>query len=366
MTTELDGKQKQMLRVGLGAAFQDYDKFWRFLDEECDFDLDTVTNAGRGMDAARDEALRAALTDGWIGLLLDRCAAHTNPDLKSVAARLHEQLDKSRPIFYDKLVEDPFSALFLGTEECFIGRDQLRTALKEMASDNGARRVLVVNAADRLPACGKTYTYELLRILDRLDNGNIVVKINFREFREGDLVSRYRDIVEKINSRMRVPAEQIPKLNESQTRWFQNVIDKFEIVAREKGKKLWLVFDHIGSDAVEDKIADALASTAIYTVTEASALRVILIDVDPAALKLETPILKKLRKDNAALPVRDDVVTFLKQARDWSGKNQVLDPQIDKEATSIMNSLAGLSETERAYEFSTLTWNSAARLGFIP
>lgn len=366
MSTELDGKQKQMLRIGLGAAFQDYDKFRRFLDEECNFNLDSVTDAGRGMDAARDEAIRDALADGWIGVLLEQCAAHTNPDLRSVATRLLEQLAKSRPIYYEKLVEDPFSALFLGTEECFIGRDDLRTALKEMASDNGARRVLVVNAANKLPACGKTYTYELLRILDLLDNGNIVVKINFREFREGDIGSRYRDIVEKINSRMGVAPEQIPKLNESQTRWFQNVIGKFEIVARKAGSKLWLVFDHIGSNAVEDKIADALANTAIYTITEASALRVILIDVDPAALKLETPILRKLRKDNAALPVHMDVVTFLKKARDWSGKNQVPDPDIELEATQIMDSLAGFSEADRAYEFSSLTWKSAARLGFLP
>jgi hypothetical protein len=365
MTMELDGKQRQMLRVGLGAAFQEYDKFRRFLIDNCNFDLNAVTDAGSGMDAARDDVIQAALSDGWIGLLLDQCAAHANPNLKSVATLLQQQLAKSRPIFYNKLVEDPFSALFLGPAECFIGRAELRTALKEMASDNGVRRVLVVNGTNKVPACGKTYTYELLRLLDRLGNGNIVVKINFREFREGDLGSRYRDIVEKINSRMRVPAEQIPKLNESQTRWFQNVIDKFEIVAREAGNKLWLVFDHIGSDVVEDKIADALANTAIYTVTEASALRVILIDVDPAALKLETPILKKLRKDNAALPGRADLVTFLKQARDWSGKNHVLDPEIDSAATEIMASLAGLSEADRAYEFSTLTWNCAARLGFV-
>lgn len=363
---ELEGKQRQMLGVGLAAAFQDYEGLRQFLGDNWNFDLNAVTHAGAGMDTARDKAIRAAMTGGWIDALLQGCAEHSNPDLKSVATMLQEQLARSRPIFYNNLVQDPFSALFLGTEECFIGRDQLRSALKDMESQQGARRVLVVNAANKLPTCGKTYTYELLRLLDRLGNGNIVVKINFRDFREGDLGSRYRDIVEKINSRMEVPAEQIPKLNESQTRWFQNVIGKFDIVAREAGKKLWLVFDHIGASEVEDKIADALAQTAIYTVTEASALRVIFIDVDPAKLKLEVPILRKLRTDDAALPVRADLVTFFKQARHWSGKTNVSDTDIEGAASKIMNDLDGLNAAERAYEYSPLAWKSATQLGLIP
>lgn len=362
----MEGKQKQMLRVGLAAAFQDYAGFQRFLADNCAFELNSVTDASAGMDTVRDKAIQHAVSNGWIDELLQECAEHTNPDLTSVATLLQQQLAKSRPIFYNTLVQDPFSALFLGTEECFIGRDLLRQALKDMESEQGTRRVLVVNASNKLSTCGKTYTYELLRVLDRLGIGNIVVKINFRDFREGDLGSRYRDIVEKINSRMEVPAEQMPKMNESQTRWFQNVIDKFDIVAREADKKLWLVFDHIGASEVEDKIADALANTAIYTLNEASALRVILIDVDPAKLKLEVPILKKLRTDDASLPVREDLITFFKQARDLSGKKSVPDTAIDNAVSTIMSELSGLSVAERAYEYSPKAWKSAVELGFIP
>jgi hypothetical protein len=164
---------------------------------------------------------------------------------------------------------------------------------------------------------------------------------------------------------MKVPAEQMPKMNESQTRWFQNVINKFDIVAREEGKKLWLVFDHIGASEVEDKIADALASTAIYTITEASALRVIFIEVDPANLKLEVPILNRLRTDDASLPLQNDLVTFFKKARDLSGKNHVPDTDIDDAVSTIMSELNVLSAAERAFEYSPRVWKSAVQLGFI-
>lgn len=358
----LDLKQREMLRVGLAAAFMDYAGLRQFLRDYCDFDLNQRTDASQGLKVAYSTVIDDALANGWIDRLLEECAGHTNPKLNSVAVVIQQQLAKSRPIFFKHLQQDPFSALFLGEEECFIGREGLRIALREMQFNQGRRRVLVVNGA---PACGKTYTYGLLRLLDRLGNGNIVVKIDFREFREGDLESRYRDIVEKINTRLGVPAEAMPKLHESETRWFQNAIRKFEVVARDAGKKLWLVFDHFGMSEVEDKIADALANTAIYTIDEAIALHVILIDMDPARLKLEVSMLRKLRNDAAALPVRNDLVTFLKQARDMSGKRGVSDADIEQAATNIMNSLSGYSETERAYEYSQLTWKSALQLGFV-
>lgn len=363
---ELDGKQRAMLRVGLAAAFQSYDPLRRFLRDQLNFDLNTRTDSSAGLNAAQDAAIDWAVSEGRIDDLLIECSAHGNPSLKSVATTLQGQLARSRPLFYEQLKLDPFSAVFLGTEECFIGRDQLRVALKEMESTLGTRRVLVVNSSTNLPACGKTYTYELLRLLDRLGNGNVVVRVNFKDFREGDLGSRYRDIAEKINSRMKVPADQIPRLNESQTRWFQNVIDKFEIVAREAGKKLWLVFDHVGTGEIEDKIADALANTAIYTMDEASALRVVLIGIEPARLKLEPPILRRLRSDDAALPVHAEVVAFLKQARTLSGKLNVADATIDLAAGDIMNRLAALAPADRAYEYSPLAWKGAVELGLVP
>jgi hypothetical protein len=360
---ELDLKQRAMLRVGLAAAFMDYAGLRQFIRDCCGFDLNQHTDAGQGLQIAYCVAIDIALATGRIDHLLKGCVDHTNPELTSVAGLLQQQLAKTRPLFFGHLQQDPFSALFLGEEECFIGREGLRIALREMQSDRGRRRVLVVNGS---LTCGKTYTYGLLRLLDRLGNGNVVVKIDFREFREGDLESRYWDIVEKINTRMGVPAEDMPKMHESQTRWFQNAIRKFEVVARDTGKKLWLVFDHFGVSDVEDKIADALASTAIYTIDEALALHVILIDVDPARLKLEVPMLRKLRNDAAALPAQNDLVTFLKQARDMSGKNGVSDAEIEQAATGIMDSLLAYSEAERAYEFSQLTWKSAVQLGFVP
>lgn len=362
---KLDGKDRAMFRVGLGAAFQSYAALRSFLRDRFDFDLNTVTDASAGLKTAQDAAIDEALSNGWIDDLLVECVGHTNPSLSSLAKRVQEGLAASRPLFYEKLKSDPFSAVFLGEKRCFIGRERLRMALKEMEASHGSERVLVVNSSTNLPTCGKTYTYELLRFLDLLSNGNIVVRVNFKEFREGDLGSRYGDIVEKINTRMRVPAEEMPKLNESQTRWFQNAINKFEAVARDAGKKFWLVFDHIGTGEIEDKIADALASTAIYAIEEASALRVVLIGVDPARLKLEPPIFRRLRNDDASLPVEADVVAFLKQARSLLGK-AVADADIDTAALAIMKDLAAVGPADRAYEYSPLVLKRAGQLGLLP
>lgn len=361
----LDPKQRGMLKVGLMEAFTTYQGLRDFLRQNCDFDLNGHTDAGAGLLNACDVAIDHAQANGWVGDLVDACASHTNPELTSVAGILQKYLAKARPIFYKALQEDPFAALFLGREECFIGRSSLRSALNEMLSNQDGRRVLIVNGDNRSKNCGKTYTFGLLRLLDRLGNNNIVIKVDFREFREGDLESRYWDIVEKINTRMQVPAVALPKMHESQTRWFQNCIRKFEVVARESGKKLWLVFDHIGAGSVEDRIADALASTAIFTIDEAIALYVVLIDVDPSSLKLEVPVLRRLRKDQAALPERDDLVSFLTQARELSGKKQVSDAEIDQAATEILTGLSKYAEEERGFEYSQLTWKSALQLGFV-
>lgn len=362
---ELDSKQKGKLRVGLAAAFQDYEALRRFLRDELGFDLNDVTGLGAGLETARDKAIDCVISRGRLDDLLAACATDTNPKLKDVATNLQAELAKSRPRFYEELKKDPFSALFLGTEECFIGRAKLRAALKEMESEQGTKRVLVVNAPDKKPARGKTYTFELLRLLDRLGTNNVVVLIDFSQFREGDLGSRYKDIVEKINSRMRVPADEMPKMNESQTRWFQNAIDKFEVVAKESGRKLWLIFDHVGAGEIEDKIADALASTTIYTISEATALRVILIDVDPPRLNLEVRIRNKLRVDDAALPVEDELFEFFKQARTWLNKADPQDQTLKGAARDIMQALAALPAEEQPYGYSSLAWNKAVQLGLV-
>lgn len=362
---QLSGKDREIFRIGLGAAFQSYEALRSFLRDKCDFDLNTETDAKAGLKVAQDVVMEKAQSDGWFDDLLAKCIEHTNPRLSSLAQHVQESLAASRPLFYEQLKLDPFSAVFLGEKRCFIGRERLRKALKEMEAHHGSERVLVVNSSTNLPPCGKTYTYELLRLLDLIGNDNIVVRVNFKEFREGDLGSRYRDIVEKINTRMRVPAEEIPKLNESQTRWFQNAISKFETVARDEGKRLWLVFDHIGTGEIEDKIADALASAAIYTIEEAFALRVVLIGVDPARLRLEPPIFRRLRNDDASLPVQADVVAFLKQARSLLGK-PVTDADINTTAEAIMNDLESVSPADRAYEYSPLAIKGAEQLGLLP
>ena len=359
----LDYKQQEILRAGLNLAFGDYATLRQFLRENCNFDLNMHTDAGQGLKVAFGVAIDSARTNGWIDNLLAACRVHTNPELESVATIIQQQLARSRPIFYSKLLHNPFSALFLGEQECFIGRDGLRRALVEMQSGQSQRRVLVVNGTTN---CGKTYSYKLLRLLDQLGNGNIVVRIDFREFREGDLESRYRDIVERINIRMGVPPEAMPQLNASETRWFQSAILKFENVARNQGKQLWLVFDHIGTGDIDDKITDALASTATYTLSDANALYVILIDVEPTRLKLAGHLLRQLRNDAATLPNRADLVAFLEQARAMSGKMQVSDAAIDQAVTGIMHDLSGCDQAERAYEFSRLAWYSAMQLGFLP
>jgi hypothetical protein len=360
----MDEKQKAMLKVALSKAFGDYETLRRSICETCNFDLNQHTHATAGLETAYDVAINQAITKGQMENLVQNMASHTNPDTASIANALEQQLAKSRPRVFSHLQrQDPFSALFLGGEDCFIGRETLRNALREMQSGQGRRRVLVVNGNR---SCGKTYTFDLLRQIDGFGDSNIVIKIDFRRFREGDLESRYQDIVEAINTRMKVPAEDMPKLFESQTRWFQNAIRKFEVVAQETRKQLWLVFDHFGVGEVEDKIADALASTAIYAIDEAKALFVVLIDVEPSTLKLEVPVARRLLNDAAALPERQDLVAFLKQARDISEKPEVSDAAIEDAVTAIMDSLQTYGESERAYEYSQLTCKRARQLGFLP
>ncbi len=359
----MDEKQKVMLRVALNSAFGDYDSLRRFLLEACELDLNQHTHPIVGLETAYNVAVDQCIAKGKLDDLLQNLASHTNPDTNSIASTLQQQLAKSRQTAFPHALPDPFSTLFLGGDDCFIGREALRQELRKMQGDQGRSRVLVVNGNK---TCGKTYTYDLVRQLDSVGDRNIIVKIDYHSFREGALEARYQDIVETINTRMNVPASAMPTRFESPTRWFQNSIRKFEAVARDQQKCLWLVFDHFGGSDTEDKIADALASTTILALDETKALYVVLIDVDPARLKLEVPISRRLLKDSAALPEYGDLVTFLKQAREASLKLTVSDAQIEHAATEIMDSLKTYNENERAYEYSQLTCKSARQLGFLP
>lgn len=359
----MDAKQKAMLRVALSTAFGDYDSLRRFLLDACELDLNQHTHPTVGLETACDVAIEQCIAKGKSDDLLQNLANHTNPDTNSIASMLQQQLAKSRQTAFPHTLPDPFSTLFLGGEACFIGREALRRELRKMQGEHGRSRVLVVNGNK---TCGKTYTYDLVRQLDSVGDRNIIVKIDYYSFREGALEARYQDIVQTINTRMNVPSNAMPTPFESPTRLFQNSIRKFDAVAREQQKCLWLVFDHFGASETEDKIADALASTAILALDETKALYVVLIDVDPARLKLEVPISRRLLKDSAALPEYGDLVTFLKQAREAAFKLTVSDAEIEQAAAEIMDSLQTYNASERAYEYSQLTCKSARQLGFLP
>jgi hypothetical protein len=358
---ELDTEERFHLKAGMSQVFQDYSELRRFLLEECGKQINEKSNASVGLAENISVAIQWAESEGWLDDLLAKLQQHPNLTVRSMAEIIAGNFEARRPIFFEQVSLDPLSALFIAREECFIGRDNLRDSLRALKSDVERKRVLIITGQQ---ACGKSYSYQLLRMLDSLSPSNIVVRIDFKRFREGALADRYRDIIGEINTRLDVPYDRIPEHNESETRWFELAIRKFDNVVRERGKKLWLVFDHIRTaNGVEPNIADALTKVATYATDDSQRLRIVLIDLDPADLLWERKS-SRVKIDYAELPSKADIEAFL-QSANLAAKANLQGTELADAADKIVSSLTGLDRQERGYKLAEETWGHVVRLNLL-
>lgn|GEM_PF-6182807 len=354
----LDSQSQFDLKTALSNAFQNYADLRQYILDKCGKDLNQVTSQNVGMSEVYDKLIAWA-DEFWLDLLLDSLTTHNSNLLRARARQLKKALAAERMIDFQRAIQDPLNTLFLARGECFIGREIFRSQLKDMRSDTGVR-VLMVSGTK---TCGKSYGFRLLRMLDKIDANNIVIKIDFREFREGELARRYQEIVSHINTRLGVPYDEILPHLEADTRWFEHAVRRFDSVVRGRRQKLWLVFDHIRSEqGVEASIADALARLVKYAIDDTAELRIVLIDMNPADLQLEPVFKNRIEKDTASLPnTRADIVGFFKKARE--AKAAPIDvAELESAASDVLAALAAYAPEELAYSLPKETWRQAVRL----
>lgn len=365
----MDSNIKLMLRAGMSGAFQSYTVLRLFVSDKLGRQLNWRTPEIVGLDANFDELLMWAEEGGWLAALLDQFEQHGNPGLKGSATIAKAQLAATAGIM-SVIPPNPLDSLLLGKKKLFIGRENLRSILREMEGPGPIAPVLMVTGLNR---CGKSYSFQLLRLLDLLRPANIVAKIDFKTFRGGAVAERYRDIISQINLRMELPETGLPPRNESEVRWFEHVIRKFDQTARKNGQRLWLVFDHIQAGAANDsKIVDAITQVITYAADEGGNLRVVVIGQDPYELMLEDYVRDQIQTDYAALPDKSDILKFLEQLRDEArvrlqakAKQPPSDSELANAAEQIMTTLKAIDSKTLPSRYSEVTWTHAERLDLI-
>lgn len=361
----LDPQQRLRLKAVMAEAFQNYDELRRYVAEKCAIQLAAITGPDMGTAANIAALIDAAeKNQPMLDRLLDGLRQHTRLSLRSIAEQL--AMDRKAALILQGLpINNPLDALFLAQRVCFIGRADLRKALHEMTGPHSGIVVLVVNG-NRI--CGKSYTFQLLRTLERLKPDNIVVKIDFKHFIGGALAERYQDIVTAINLRMEVPRALMPEGLATEPKWFANCIQKFDVVAMEKNKLLWLVFDHVGSAGILDSaLSEALARVLTYACDRSQSLRVVLIDMKPEdLLSLQEPHIRtRLAQDTAVLPDREDIKAFLQELATRIGR-QLTQAELDTAANTIMAAIANyVPQANAPYAYSEITWMRAHDLHLV-
>jgi hypothetical protein len=348
------------LYAAMQEAFQSYDSLFRFVNERCKKNLNLKTHPVAGLEANFSALLNWAEKDGWMDQLLD-AFSNSNVDLLVSAAAL-SRLERTQlqPVMA-VVATDPFGTLFLSRSACFIGRDDLRATLREMQKPDAAFKVLLVEGEK---TCGKTYSYELIRRLKTLPE-NVVERIDFNNFRRGALGQRYRDIVDQINIQMEIPAASMPPQNESDTRWFEHVIRKFDYVAGHNNRQLWLVFDNIPSwEERGEQLADALTKIVEYACLETDHLRVVIIGMRPNELLVEKSIQPRISTNVAMLPSKADIVAFLEKAGQQA--NVPLSPaELASTADQVMADFQQSGGSNEPYQLSSVTWKHALALRIV-
>jgi hypothetical protein len=341
-------------------AFQSYESLHRFVIDRCGKNLNQKTHPMVGLEANCIALLDWAEKDGWIDQLLDEFIQSGVDFLGSAAALSRLERSQLQPVMA-VVASDLFGTLFLSRSACFIGRDDLRAALREMQKLDAAFKVLLVEGEK---TCGKTYSYELIRRLKSLPD-NIVERIDFNNFRSGALGQRYRDIVNQINIQMEIPAANIPPQNESDTRWFEHVIRKFDYVAGKNNKQLWLVFDNIPSwEERGEQLADALTKIVEYACLETDHLRVVIIGVRPNELLFEKSIQPRISTDVAVLPSKADIVAFLEKAGQQA-KVTLSPAQLESTADQVLADFQKSGGSNEPYQLSAVTWKHALELKIV-
>lgn len=361
----LDPQQRLRLKAVMAEAFQSPEALQRYLAEKCMIHLGAISSPDAGTKANIAALIEAAENNQpMLDRLLDGLQLHPRASLKSIAAQVATER-KAALMLQGLPVNAPLNALFLAQRVCFIGRDGLRDALHEMETRHSGIVVLVVSGNS---ACGKSYTYQLLRTLDQLKPDNIVAKIDFKDFVSGALAKRYQDIVEAINLRMEVPRARLPKGLTTEPKWFANCIQKFDLVAKNNQQLLWLVFDHVSTPGMLDSaMSEALARVLTYACDRSQNLRIVLIDMKPTDLLLlqEPHIRLRLGQDTAVLPGRDDIKAFLQKLGAQSGQ-QLAPTALDEAADKILADIAKvMPQKDAPYAYSTLTWLHAHELHLI-
>lgn len=229
---------------------------------------DIILNGGNYREVV--ETVVDTANDGdWIWFLI-KAALDDQPLAPHLLAFVAKHPDLN-PANAPKPIADHVMAYVLRGQRYFIGRKELRLALKEMRSKD-PRRVLIVNG-DRIS--GKTYTRELISFLSENTPHHRTVYIDLDKY-----VYEAPNLTETIGQQMGMDANIMPKQEDEQkARWVQRLVGW--IIARVVNPgdtTYWFVFDGFREQTLLPETKDWIDELAVQAETNVPQCRVVLLN----------------------------------------------------------------------------------------
>jgi hypothetical protein len=296
-----------------------------------------IITTGMSYPDVLQTVVQKAIEEGWIGDLVYHATTQNSGGVNLKAfVQNHPDFDpaKGPPMAVDWVM-----AHTLRARRYFFGRKDLRAALKELRSPDGAR-VLVVNGQR---VSGKSYTNELIAFLSERTPKNKTIYMNLDKY-----VFEAPNLTEMIGLQMGMDTTRIPQQQDEQkARWVQRLVGWIlNRVVNPGDVTYWFVFDGFREQTLLPETKDWIDELAVQAETNVPQCRVVLLNYTET---LPFQISDFISREEIKPIGRDELIEFFKLLNvDYNNKYEPEDlvSKVDVLLAEVDGAIASKPETQ--------------------
>jgi hypothetical protein len=239
-------------------------------------------------EAARKVVEYAEGKDGKLLLLLERLPLSLkNAMLAAICTALKAELEASAGSLAAVLPgEKPYRACLVRGTTAFIDREDLRSALEELAE--GGTRVVVINGGEKT---GKSWSVELIRHVGAKRADFDVVYVDLKE----DVGPGYtlQSLMSDIASQMRQDLSTLPASKPDDPQYAGHARNWFSQHLKNDGPVWWIVFDGVDQCKLDGSLLDFIQSMAKWAERKFTMLRLVIISHKNVLPEIEHRVLRE-------------------------------------------------------------------------
>ena len=272
MNMELTGQERLDLLAGLTSAFTGYEELLRMANVALNVNLNTLTSHNGTLNDAASQLINWCDANGRLDDLLDGALRQNsgNADLNTIVKRLRETLRMRRSANW-YVAADPTQTALLHQRQVIIDRRRLRTAVTDLATDQGYR-LLGIHGD---PVSGKSYSLQYIMYQCGRLNHIRVASIDLRDISSTQFGPD--DLARQIALQMSVPVETIPTQQAQAAKWVQELGAWVVGQAQRSDLPWWIVLDGFDAPELPVETKDLIQEIMARAAGNATKLRIVLL-----------------------------------------------------------------------------------------